>query len=214
MPPLRVRYVTAGGLLGDVVAARLAAEPDVLVDPDDGDGTDVVLMDTVPPVVAVPEGARLVVLARSGDGPGAVAAARVGASAWLDATCSAEDFVRVLHGVCSGRAYYPPEVQGAVLRALRDDARPCAGPLARLTGREREVLEALAGGLGNREIGDHLGMSYNTVRTHINEISGSSGSTAGSRRSGCCGAPPPSIRGRGCTTGSPAGERAGTGGGG
>jgi two-component system nitrate/nitrite response regulator NarL len=99
-----------------------------------------------------------------------VAAARIGASAWLDATCSADDFVRVLHGVCSGRAYYPPEVQGAVLRALRDDARPAAGPLARLTRREREVLDALAGGLGNREIGDHLGMSYNTVRTHINEV--------------------------------------------
>jgi two-component system, NarL family, response regulator LiaR len=171
VPPLRVRYVTAGGLLGDVVAARLAAEPDVVVD--DGSGTDVVLMDTVPPATPsriVPDGARLVVLALSGGGLDAVEAARVGASAWLDATCSADDFLRVLRGVCSGRAYYPPEVQGAVLRALRDDARPCAGPLARLTGREREVLQALAGGLGNREIGDHLGMSYNTVRTHINEI--------------------------------------------
>jgi DNA-binding NarL/FixJ family response regulator len=174
VPTIRVRYVTSGGLLGDVIAARLATESDVVVDHGDGDGADVVLVDTLPPVETrgrvVPDGARLVVLAPSGGGFGPVAAARVGASAWLDATCSADDFVRVLRGVCSGRAYYPPEVQGAVLRALRDDARPCAGPLARLTGREREVLEALAGGLGNREIGDHLRMSYNTVRTHINEI--------------------------------------------
>lgn len=174
MPTIRVRCVAADGLLGEVIAARLAAEPDLVVDHGDGDGADVVLVDTVPPAATrgrvVPDGARLVVLSPTPGGSGPVAAARVGACAWLDATCSADDFVRVLRGVCSGRAYYPPEVQGAVLRALRDDARPGPGPLARLTGREREVLDALAGGLGNREIGDHLGMSYNTVRTHINEL--------------------------------------------
>lgn len=168
MHPIRVRHLTECDLLGDVIDARLAAEPDVVVDHGEGGPADVVLTDSAP--CRVPDGARLVVVAPSGDPRGAVEAARGGASAWLDGTCSADDFVRVLHGVVSGRAYYPPEVQGDVLRALRDDARPPSGPLARLTGREREVLDALAGGLGNREIGDHLGMSYNTVRTHINEI--------------------------------------------
>ncbi|MCD2195939.1 response regulator transcription factor [Actinomycetospora endophytica] len=165
--------MTESELLGDVIGARLAAEPDVVLDHGDGGPADVVLTDTVPrPATSPgdPGGARLVVLAPSGDPRGAVEAARGGASAWLDGSGTADEFVRVLHGVVSGQAYFPPEVQGAVLRALRDDARPCAGPLARLTGREREVLDALAGGLGNREIGDHLGMSYNTVRTHINEI--------------------------------------------
>lgn len=172
MAPIRVRYVTESSLLGDVIDARLATEPGVVVDHGEGPPADVVLTDMMPPP-AGPSGAGracLVVLAPSGDSRGAVEAARLGASAWLDGTGGADEFVRVLHGVVTGRAYFPPEVQAAVVRALRADARPCAGPLARLTGREREVLDALAGGLGNREIGDHLGMSYNTVRTHINEI--------------------------------------------
>jgi DNA-binding NarL/FixJ family response regulator len=172
VPPIRVRYVTESDLLGDVIDARLAAEPDVVVDHGGGGPADVVLTDSVPPpdTSRGADRARLVVLAPSGDPRGAVEAARVGAWAWLDGSGGADEFVRVLHGVVSGRAYFPREVQSAVLRALREDARPCVGPLARLTGREREVLDALAGGLGNREIGDHLRMSYNTVRTHINEI--------------------------------------------
>jgi DNA-binding NarL/FixJ family response regulator len=36
-----------------------------------------------------------------------------------------------------------------------------------LTGRESEVLSALALGLSNRQIADRLGIGENTVRTHV-----------------------------------------------
>jgi NarL family two-component system response regulator LiaR len=173
---LRVRYVTGSRLLADALGRRLAAEPDLALA--DGTEADIVLVEvlggpTATPAVDAPSGAgRLVVLAADDAPGGAVAAARAGASAWLDHRSSAEDLLRVLRGVARGGAFYPRDVQAEVLESLRADAAApyASGPLTRLTERERDVLHALADGRGNREVGEHLGMSYNTVRTHINEI--------------------------------------------
>ena len=45
-----------------------------------------------------------------------------------------------------------------------------AGPVSRLTAREREVLERLAQGLDNAQIAAHLGLSEKTVRNHLTHI--------------------------------------------
>jgi DNA-binding NarL/FixJ family response regulator len=42
--------------------------------------------------------------------------------------------------------------------------------LAHLTGREREVLEAIADGLTNAEIGGRLFLGEATVKTHITRL--------------------------------------------
>jgi DNA-binding NarL/FixJ family response regulator len=43
-------------------------------------------------------------------------------------------------------------------------------PLGELTGRERDVLEAIAQGLDNNEIAASLGLSEKTVRNHITHV--------------------------------------------
>ncbi len=47
--------------------------------------------------------------------------------------------------------------------------------LSRLTAREREVLQALADGLGDREIADRLVLSVDTARRHMANILGKLG---------------------------------------
>ena len=47
---------------------------------------------------------------------------------------------------------------------------PPADGLAVLTAREREVLESLATGSLYKEIAKRLGMSFDTVRTHLRKI--------------------------------------------
>lgn len=176
MSRLRVRYVTGSRLLADALDRRLAEEPDLALT-DDGPSPDVLVVEAVGavlPAVADRSSAttRLVVLATSEAPGGPVAAARAGASAWLDHRSGTEDLLRVLRGVARGGAFFPRGAQAEILASLRTDAEvgELSDPLARLTGRERDVLHALADGLGNREVGEYLGMSYNTVRTHTNEI--------------------------------------------
>jgi DNA-binding CsgD family transcriptional regulator len=52
------------------------------------------------------------------------------------------------------------------LAASRDDAR-AIDQSASLTNREREILALLADGLGNKQIATRLGISPNTVKTHL-----------------------------------------------
>jgi DNA-binding NarL/FixJ family response regulator len=49
----------------------------------------------------------------------------------------------------------------------REQDQTIRAMIARLTSREREVLQALAAGLSDREIANQLVMSTETVRTHM-----------------------------------------------
>jgi DNA-binding NarL/FixJ family response regulator len=44
-----------------------------------------------------------------------------------------------------------------------------------LSPREREVLQLMSEGVGTRQIGQRLGISYSTVRTHVRSITGKLG---------------------------------------
>jgi DNA-binding NarL/FixJ family response regulator len=86
---------------------------------------------------------------------------------------SADELVAVLRGVCAGDAWYPPDLLGPVLRALRSDVRQAAdrtGPLDVLSRRERDVLTAMLAGAPAKQIADDLAISVDTVRTHTKSI--------------------------------------------
>jgi DNA-binding NarL/FixJ family response regulator len=62
-----------------------------------------------------------------------------------------------------------------------DTLRPPPRPLGShetLTPRELEVLELLASGLSNKEIADRLGVSFHTVKFHVNAILGKLGASS------------------------------------
>ncbi len=61
--------------------------------------------------------------------------------------------------------------------ALRPPQRPL-GSHESLTPRELEVLELLASGLSNKEIADRLGVSFHTVKFHVNAILGKLGASS------------------------------------
>lgn len=118
-------------------------------------------------------GARVVVLSAERDTGCAVLAARAGAAAWVPKDCGADELVAVLRGVCAGDAWYPPDLLGPVLRALRSDVRQAAertGPLDVLSPRERDVLTGMLDGGRARQIADDLAISVDTVRTHTKSI--------------------------------------------
>jgi DNA-binding NarL/FixJ family response regulator len=61
--------------------------------------------------------------------------------------------------------------------AIRPPPRPL-GSHETLTPREIEVLELLASGLSNKEIADRLGVSFHTVKFHVNAILGKLGASS------------------------------------
>ncbi|MGW1588549.1 LuxR C-terminal-related transcriptional regulator [Streptomyces sp. NPDC002386] len=75
-----------------------------------------------------------------------------------------EEFVEALRRVAAGGTALDPQVVSQLLLRRRSD------PLERLTSREREVLELMAGGRSNLGIAQQLVVSESTVAKHINNI--------------------------------------------
>lgn len=72
-----------------------------------------------------------------------------------------EDLVRAVERVAAGEPYVDPVLAGALVGAPATQRAPT------LTQREREVLRLLADGHANDSIAASLGISSETVRTHI-----------------------------------------------
>jgi DNA-binding NarL/FixJ family response regulator len=75
------------------------------------------------------------------------------------------DLVRALEAALAGGSYLDPALQ-------RDGV-----PAGKLTSRELDVLRLLAEGLQHEEIGRRLGISSETVRTHLRKASDRLGAT-------------------------------------
>lgn len=70
----------------------------------------------------------------------------------------------------SGATTLGPATRSGLLIALRASNSASSAPKAALTGREVDVLEWVAKGKTNRDIGDILGMSPRTVNKHLEHI--------------------------------------------
>lgn len=77
-------------------------------------------------------------------------------------TTRLSEAIRDLH---AGEFPISPAIARKIIRAL---VRP--DPLAELSQRERAVLERLAAGCPYKEIAKEFGVSFNTIRTHVNRI--------------------------------------------
>jgi NarL family two-component system response regulator LiaR len=140
---------------------------------------DVMLMDLVMPgldgleairsiALHHPETRILVLTSFAGDDK-VFAAIQAGALGYLLKDSGPEDLVQAIRQVHAGRPSLHPAIARRMLQELAYPLAPASG-LARLTGRELEVLRLLGTGQNNRQIADHLGVQEATVRTHVSRI--------------------------------------------
>jgi len=86
-----------------------------------------------------------------------------GAMGYVTKSVGAETLTSALQSVLAGNVCLPPLLANGPAPE-RVDGRPV------LTGRQMDVLEALARGLTNKDIGLELDLSEKTVKTHITAI--------------------------------------------
>jgi DNA-binding NarL/FixJ family response regulator len=99
-----------------------------------------------------------------------LAAMRAGARGYLLKGAQQEEIERAVRGVAAGNAIFGSGVAAKLLGHVAAERAPAEVPFPRLTPREREVLDAIASGLGNSAIAARCGLSVKTVGNHISNI--------------------------------------------
>jgi len=107
------------------------------------------------------------------------AALSTGVRAVLPRDVSQDQLVAALEAAASGLVVVHPADVEAAFPTSAPASRPLAELVEPLTRREREVLQMLAAGLGNKAIAARLAISEHTVKFHVASILGKLG--AGSR---------------------------------
>jgi DNA-binding NarL/FixJ family response regulator len=91
-------------------------------------------------------------------------AVEAGATGYLLKDSSREELFKAIRAAARGEAVLAPAVAARLMGQMREPADD------RLSNREIEVLQLVAGGSSNREIAKHLHISQATVKSHLIHI--------------------------------------------
>ncbi|MBU2574165.1 MAG: response regulator transcription factor [Elusimicrobia bacterium] len=116
--------------------------------------------------------AKIIILSMHDDRPTIEKALRAGARGYLIKESAAGDVVRAVREVYNGRHYLSPSVAGVeiddILDAPFDKLKQQSSAL---TSREKEIIQQIAEGLGDKQIAYKFRISRNTVHVHRHNIS-------------------------------------------
>jgi DNA-binding NarL/FixJ family response regulator len=117
----------------------------------------------------------ILVLSESPERSDLAMAIEAGATGVLPKSTSLAEIIESIRLAWAGESLLPPQEMIDLLRMAslrRENEYAAQETLHRLTPRELEVLQVLAEGLSDREIGERLHISTETVRTHFVNILG------------------------------------------
>ncbi len=179
---IRILTVDDHPVLREGIAAIVAAEPDMTVVAEAGNGReaielyrvhrpDITLMDLQMPLMSGTDAiaairvdfpnARIIVLSTYSGDAQAVRALKAGASGYLLKSMVRKELAETIRSVHSGRKKIPSEIAIKMAEHHGDDA---------LTSREIEILQQVAAGNANKMIADNFSISEQTVKAHMRNI--------------------------------------------
>ena len=188
---IRVLIADDHPLFREGVAHSLAAEPDMALVGQAASGEealslardllpDVLLLDIAMPgkgglaaaaeIAAACPATKIVMLTVSEHEDDLLAAFKAGARGYVLKGVSASDLANVVRAVAGGEVYVSPSLAAGVLVEMTRGRLP--DPLNELTEREREILQLVAQGLTNREIGERLHLAEKTVKHYMTNVLG------------------------------------------
>jgi DNA-binding NarL/FixJ family response regulator len=105
-------------------------------------------------------------------------AIEAGVTRYMVRSASTEDLVAAVVASTGENTPLPARALATVLLRQREQIRSVSERtqlLAHLTAREREILDMMIQGLGNRAMASQLGIGYSTVRSHVSGLLGKLG---------------------------------------
>ena len=191
-PPLRVMLVDDHEVVRSGIAALLKATDDIVVageagsvreavDEADRTRPDVVVMDVrladgsgieaTREIRAKRPQTQVIMLTSFADDEALFASIMAGASGYVLKQVKGGELVRAIRTVGEGKSLLDPDVTTAVLDRLRKGKHLLKDEkLARLSPQEERILELVASGKTNKEVGDELRLAEKTVKNYVSSI--------------------------------------------
>ena len=176
-PLFREGVINSLQSLPDMVVVGQAADADEALRVVREELPDLALLDVTMPgsgiaaarrIAAACPATRIVMLTVSENEDDLLEAMKAGASGYVLKGVSARELASVVRSVSNGEVYVAPSLAFGLLREM-SSPRP-SDPLAELSARERQVLELVANGLSNQEIGLKLGLAEKTIKHYMTNI--------------------------------------------
>ena len=164
--------VGEAGTAEQAVPRILASRPDVAVLDarlPDGSGIDVCR-----DVRSAMPATYCLILTSYDDQDAVLASVLAGASGYVLKEVRTSGLVDAIRQVALGRSLIDPAVIARVMDRIRQGP-PTNSRLAALTEREREVLDLIADGLTNRQIGERMFLAEKTVKNYVSSLLGKLG---------------------------------------
>lgn len=156
------------GTMAEAIENAARAKPDVIVmDVRLPDGSGVEACRTIRE--ERPE-TKVIMLTSYADDEALFASIVAGAAGYLLKQTRGQAVIDAITSVAEGRSLLDPDVTGKVLERVRRGREDQDPAFASLTEQERKVLEQLAEGKTNREIGAVLFLSEKTVKNYVSRI--------------------------------------------
>ena len=162
-----IDVVGEAGTAAEAIARITATRPDVaILDARLPDGSGI---DVCREVRSALPDTRCLILTSYDDNDAIFAAVMAGASGYLLKETRGSSLVEAIREVAAGKSLLDPSVTERLLTRLRQ-GDPKDERLASLTEREREILNLIADGLTNKQIGERLFLAEKTVKNYVSGL--------------------------------------------
>ena len=117
------------------------------------------------------EETRVLILTSFADDEALFSAIMAGASGYVLKQIKGNDLLDAIHKVASGQSLIDPTLTARVLARIRGDAGSSIGEAGDdLTAQERKIVELVAEGKTNRQIGEQIHLAEKTIKNYVSNI--------------------------------------------